>query len=334
MEHYPLTFEPVLLDKIWGGHRLSELFPDKAIDPSRAVGESWELTARSDHDSIIANGIHAGRTINALIEEDPEGIVGAAALEAGRGRFPLLYKFLDASKTLSVQVHPDDDYGLAHGDDLGKMEAWYILAADPGATIIKGVKPGCSAASFRALLDDQRLEECLNAFEVEAGDCVFLPPRTLHAIGSGLVLFEIQQSSDITYRAYDWGRPGIDGQPRELHVAQVMEVTDFNPPAVNTEPIERSRRSFQVTRLTECSYFVLEDVRTADAFTVTAPEDRFAVLTIAEGAGHLGTDDLHFGPGHTIMLPPSVACTVRPESPADILVSYVPPAGDVVQAGA
>jgi mannose-6-phosphate isomerase len=326
MEMYPLKLKPVFLEKIWGGTNLSSMFPEKGAPHDARIGESWELTVREDHSSVITNGPFAGRSLLELTQESGEQLAGKAALEAGRGRFPLLYKFLDANTLLSVQVHPDDDYALEHNNDLGKMEAWYILSAHDDARIVKGMKEGFGKEEFVSLLEQEKLEECLNMFSVSSGDLVFLPPKTLHTLGNGLVIFEIQQSSDVTYRAYDWGRVGDDGKPRELHKDQVFDVADFCPPDTDTEKTERPESSDYRITLVDCAYFVLEEAAASSPFSITAPDDKFISLTVIEGSGSIqGKERDHFIPGETLMIPPDITASVIPDTAVKMLVSYVPP---------
>ena len=327
MDIYPLKFEPVFLEKIWGGFNLNTLFPDKCVPSDVNTGEIWELTARDDYSSVIANGSLAGKTLRELVAEEGKAVAGEHALESGNGRFPILYKFLDAAKQLSVQVHPDDRYAEEHNNDLGKMEAWYILQADEDAKIVKGLKPGYGKDDFRKLLEEERLDECLNMFSVRPGDVVFLAPQTLHTLGNGVVLFEIQQSSDVTYRAYDWGRMGTDGKPRELHVEQVFDVADFNPPIHSVEPVERPDQQEYVLTLIDCPYFMLDEVKTVSGFQIGVPDDRFIAMTVIRGTGVVVHDsDVGYRAGDTLLLPPGLECSVRPDGDSIILVSYVPPA--------
>lgn len=327
MTVYPLKFEPVFLEKIWGGTHLSRLFPGKYIPSEKNTGEIWELSARDDHPSVVLNGPFEGKTFGDLISEYGEAVAGKRALEAGRGNFPLLYKFLDAAGLLSVQVHPEDSYAQEYANDLGKMEAWYILDAEEDARIVKGLKPGYGKDDFKKLLEEERLDECLNTFSVSPGDVVFIPPKTLHTLGSGVLLFEIQQSSDVTYRAYDWGRTGSDGKSRELHVDHVFRVADFNPPANTVEPIERPDQEEYITALINCPRFVLEEVKAVSDVRICVPGDRFIAVTALRGNGTLlSSSDTQYAVGDTILLPPGLECVLSPRSETLLLLSYVPPA--------
>jgi len=329
MDIYPLKFEPVILEKIWGGTDFCRMFPGKGVSSDIRAGEIWEIAARKDCSSVVANGPLAGKTLSGLVAEHGNAIAGERALDSGKGRFPLLYKFLDAADQLSVQVHPDDGYAEEHENDLGKMEAWYILDADKDARIVKGLKPGFDREDFKKLLEEGKLDECLNMFGVASGDVVFIPPRTLHTIGGRIVLFEIQQNSDVTFRAYDWGRTGTDGKPRQLHIDQVFDVADFNPPLRTVEPVERPDTEEYTAVLVDCPYFILEEAKIVSGFEMCAPADRFLALTVVKGEGtFVHVPEVVYRTGDTVLIPPGLECTVQPDAKTVMLVSYVPPAAD------
>jgi mannose-6-phosphate isomerase len=330
MDHRPLSLAPIFLEKVWGGTRLAGLFPAKGVPAGRPVGEAWELAARPDHASRVAAGPYAGATLAELVARFGPDLTGTRGRAEGDGRFPLLGKFIDAAEDLSLQVHPDDAYALAHTGDLGKMEAWYVIDAGPGARIIKGLRPGSGRDDFKRLLDAGRVAECLNAFPVKAGEVVFLPPRTLHAIGAGLVLFEIQQNSDVTYRAWDWGRTGTDGRPRTLHVDQVLEVADLAPPDRNTEPLPPPVRG-RPRLLVDCRYFVLEELRAAGPGLVRAPADRFMALTAVRGEGRL--DGMPVAAGNSFCLPAGSRARLEPGPDLVLLAAMVPPRVDWLAEG-
>ncbi len=224
---YPLLFTPVLKDYVWGGRNLERVL-GRELPPGR-VAESWEVAAHDDGTSTVANGPYAGlplTAVHALLGLDLIGRRNAWAQE--RGKFPLLVKLLDANDKLSVQVHPDDDYALAHeGNELGKTEMWLVLHARPGARLIIGLRRGVSAPQFRQAIDSGTLEECLHTVTVKAGDFVCVPSGTVHALLEGVVMAEIQQNSNTTYRVYDWKR-AANGQARPLHVQKAMDVINFN----------------------------------------------------------------------------------------------------------
>lgn len=266
MKHfYPLLFEPILKSYIWGGRNLARL--GRALPPDTKVAESWEIAGHADGDTVIADGPYAGRTLTDLHAELGLDLIGRRNMWAQeRGKFPLLVKLLDAEESLSVQVHPDDDYALAHeGNELGKTEMWVVLHADPGAELILGVTAGTTRAAFRAGIANDRLEPFLRRVPVKVGDHVCVPAGTLHAIGRGLILAEIQQNSNTTYRVYDWGRVGADGRPRPLHVDKALDVINFDQggPAVCPPALIADDAGVRRWELCRNRYFVTERLELA-----------------------------------------------------------------------
>lgn len=223
---YPLLFEPVLKDYIWGGRNLAERL-GRSLPPGR-VAESWEIAAHDDGASIVRNGRFAGQTLTAVYAALGLSLIGTNnAWAQERGKFPLLVKLLDAHDRLSVQVHPDDEYALAHeGNELGKTEMWVVLYAEPGAQVILGVRAGTTAEAFRAAIAAGTLERYLHTVDIRPGDAVCVPSGSVHAILGGALIAEIQQNSNTTYRVYDWNRTA-DGRARELHVDQGLDVINF-----------------------------------------------------------------------------------------------------------
>ncbi len=220
MPNYPLLLRPVSKEIIWGGSRLKSDYGKSA--PFEKIAESWELTVRPDENSIIANGKYAGMTLEQFIASDHARIMGTNG--AKYARFPLLIKFIDAADKLSIQVHPDNEYALAREGELGKTEMWYIMDCEPGAKLVYGLKEGCSAEDFARAVEENRTEEMLNFVPVQKGDVYFIPAGQVHAIGAGILIAEIQQNSNVTYRVYDYNRPGADGKPRPLHTAKAVDV--------------------------------------------------------------------------------------------------------------
>ena len=220
---YPIQFVPRVKERVWGGHRLAELFkkPNLGTAP---VGESWEVSDRLGDESVIANGPLAGRSIRWLLENCGEEVFGRPVLNGER--FPWLAKILDARDDLSLQVHPPARIAAQMGGE-PKTEIWYIAAADPGAVLYVGLKHGVTRAEFERRIADGTVSDCFHRIAVEPGDVMFLPSGRVHALGKGIVIFEIQQNSDTTYRVFDWNRVGLDGCPRELHVPQSLASIDF-----------------------------------------------------------------------------------------------------------
>ncbi len=223
---YPLLFEPVLKDYLWGGRTL-ETQLGRTIPPG-IVAESWEIAAHPDGATIITNGSYAGRSLVSLHDELGIDLIGTNSMWAQeRGKFPLLVKLLDANDKLSVQVHPDDPYALEHeGNELGKTEMWVVLHAEPGAAINLGVKAGTTRERFAAALEDGTLDSMLHVLPIQTGDVVCIPSGSIHALLGGSLIAEVLQNSNTTYRVFDWNRL-TDGQPRELHVAKALDVINF-----------------------------------------------------------------------------------------------------------
>ncbi len=221
---YPLRFEPVFQERVWGGQRLAELF-QKQIPGDAPIGESWEVTDRPEAVSTIKNGPLTGKDLHWVMENHPKELLGKAS--AQKGRFPLLVKILDARERLSLQVHPPDEVAAKLGGE-PKTEMWYIIDARPGAQLYVGLKKGVTRDEFERRLREGSVAECFHAVPVKAGDAMFLPSGRVHAIGEGIVLFEVQQNSDTTYRVFDWNRVGLDGKPRALHIDESLASIDFN----------------------------------------------------------------------------------------------------------
>ena len=222
---HPLTFRPIFKERVWGGHEIERLY-GKKLPSGKLIGESWEISDRPGDAGIIANGPLAGRDLRWLMENHATEILGAAKPATGN-RFPLLCKILDAREKLSLQVHPPADKAGELGGE-PKTEMWWIADAVPGAELYVGLRRGVTRAEFEKKIQDGSVAECFHRISVKAGDAMFLPSGRVHSISAGIVIFEIQQNSDTTYRVFDWNRVGLDGKPRELHIAESLASIDFN----------------------------------------------------------------------------------------------------------
>src|SRR5664279_2649880 len=251
-ELYPLKFETVLKEKVWGGNALVSTFNKKSTG-SQQVGESWELSAVADNQSVISNGFLAGNNIEELIEVYMGDITGDAIFEKFGNEFPLLIKFIEAQQDLSIQVHPDNDLAKKRHKAYGKTEMWYVLECKKGSKIYTGFKEGVTKKIYEEALMNGKTEEIMNVESVEAGDAFFTPAGRVHAIGAGIVLVEIQQTSDITYRIFDWNRKGSGKEKRELHTELALDAIDFNQAGENKIRTRPELNKFE--NLVNCEYF-------------------------------------------------------------------------------
>ena len=256
---FPFSVSPRIVDVVWGGHRLGTLL-GRALPIDRPIGETWEV----HDDDLIEDGPFVGQSLATLARAMPKELLGTRSTDRDpRGpAFPLLLKFIDAAGTLSVQVHPDDAYARQNeAGQLGKTESWYILEADPGAKLYFGLRDGVDRHGLASAINQNRLEPHLTALAVQPGDVMYVPAGTVHAIGAGVTLLELQQSSTITYRLYDWGRLGTDGKPRTLHIAQSLDVIRFSQPRMHaTQPLRVSDSNGERVLLTAGPYFLLEEL--------------------------------------------------------------------------
>jgi mannose-6-phosphate isomerase len=295
----PLKFTPIIKPLPWGGRKLETLF-GKALPDGVPCGESWEVVDLPGDQSVVAAGPLAANPLSSLVETRPDELLGEAPLLMGR--FPVLFKLIDATQTLSVQVHPDEQAaGRIGGGARPKTEAWYILQADPGAVLYLGVKAGVGRPELRRALETGTVGDLLMPVEVQAGDFIYLPSGSLHAIGSGVVLAEIQQASDTTYRVFDWNRMGLDGKPRQLHVEEALESIDFDlrgkPP--HAGPLS-GRPGIR------CKLFSYERVALGAGSETPLEAGRPRIVCCIEGAGAVGgtgTEPLAIRAGETCLIP-------------------------------
>ena len=269
---YPLRFEPLLKQYLWGGRRLGTVL-NKPIGDGDDYAESWEVVDHESGQSVVCNGELAGKTLKELLVEHGPELLGR---HHPVDRFPLLFKFLDANRQLSVQVHPDDA-GAARlsPPDLGKTEAWVIMSAEPGSYIYAGLKRGFDRPALEREVARQTTELCLHKVHPQAGDCIFIPAGTVHAIGPGLVVAEIQQASNTTFRLFDWNRVGKDGQSRELHIEQALDAIDYGRGPV--DPRKPVQLEAGCEQLVACEKFVLNRWQLTDSKAIGAP-DTFQIL--------------------------------------------------------
>ncbi len=307
MNVHPLVFQPIFKPKIWGGRRL-ETTLGKRLPPDEPIGESWEVADLEDDQSVVTAGPAAGMVLGQLVKEWGTELLGRA--ELFEGRFPLLIKFLDANDNLSVQVHPDEAMARRLGGRVRvKNEAWYVIDAEDTGFIYRGVKQGVDAAALKAAIARNDCESVLNRIPVRKGHCYYLPSGTIHALGAGVLVAEVQTPSDITYRVYDFNRvDATTGKPRDLHLEKALECINFS-----TDPIQGERKQHvaslwtQVTSLVRSDSFVIERVRMVDGVEQALSYDEMVIWIVLEGSGSLRCDavaqPIPFNAGDTVVLP-------------------------------
>lgn len=320
----PLTFEPLLKRIRWGGRRLGTLLA-KQIGPESDYAESWELADHADGQSRVASGPLMGMTLSALIRNHPKELLGR---QAGATQFPLLIKFLDANDWLSLQVHPDDRLATKYNPaERGKTEAWVVLDAQPDSRLCAGLNPGMTQELLHQGLTTGAIENSLNLLPVRAGDCIFVPAGTVHALGPGIVLAEVQQQSNLTFRLYDWGRVDASGKPRPIHIQEALACTDFaRGPVFPVQPVVLRDEWHRFEELVRCDYFVIHRHKVAEPFHIVT-DDRFRILMSIHGnatvtAAH-GSVRLQLG--STVLLPACAGrATVCPDGPVVMLEVFCP----------
>ncbi len=299
---YPMKLDPIIKDNIWGGIKLRTLFNKQSQLPRLA--ESWELSCHKDGQSIITNGEFQGFTLSAYIDIVGKSVLGSEC--ESFEQFPVLIKFIDAEDSLSVQVHPDDSYALIHEGEQGKTEMWYILDCIEQAEIIYGFNRRVSKKEFLERIGNNTLNEVLNSIPVKRGDVFFIKAGTIHAIGKGIVIAEIQQSSNSTYRVYDFNRVGSDGRTRELHIEKALDVTIMEP----VEAVEENSHliifeGYTSRCLASCKYFIVELLNVGTHALLRADLKSFHSLTCVEGRFRLESSGtiLQIETGNTVFIP-------------------------------
>lgn len=300
---YPMKLIAPLKDYLWGGMRLKDEYGKETA--LTKVAESWELACHKDGRSVIANGAAQGQTLEAWLTATGKDALGTRAEKFSY--FPLLIKFIDAHDNLSVQVHPGDDYALRVEGEYGKTEMWYVMDAAPGAELFYGFQHEITKEEFRRRIEESTLLDVVRRVPVKKGDVFFIPAGTLHAIGKGILICEIQQNSNTTYRIYDYGRVGTDGKPRDLHIDKALDVVRLAPAtqrAASSPPIDIFSGA-EVRLLAACDYFTVYHLSIASKCSLTAGTDSFHALTVLDGSLILRaeTEDLHIQKGESVFLP-------------------------------
>jgi mannose-6-phosphate isomerase len=330
-ELHPLLFEPQLRHYVWGGRSLETLY--SRVLPPGPTAESWEISGHAEAPTRVINGSFAGRTLPELVDRLGVRLIGERSLaQPGDVRFPLLVKLLDAQRDLSIQVHPDDAYALAHENgERGKVEAWYILAAQPNGSVAYGLVPGTDRETLSAAVAEGRVADLLGYLPVSAGDCVYVPAGTVHAVMAGTVLAEIQQTSDATYRLFDWGRLGNDGKPRALRIAQALDTIAWGaqgPGTVSPRVLEKAQ-GMRRWGLVECPQFTIEkiDLEPGASWAGCCSGETFEIWGCIEGTVSLyGGGLLDLGAVRFALLPAELGhYCITARSTASLLRAYIGP---------
>ena len=299
-ESYPLQFEPILKERIWGGEKLKTVL-NKPIT-SQITGESWELSTVEGDVSIVSNGVLKGKSLTELIENHPEEVLGTAVYKKFGKQFPLLFKYLDAKTDLSIQVHPNDELAKIRHNSFGKTEMWYIMQADENARIIVGFKEKSNAKEYVAHLENKTLLDLLEEVNVKTGDVFFLETGTVHAIGAGLVVAEIQQTSDITYRLYDFDRVDADGNLRELHIDLALDAINYDKVETHKTYAKETNKS---NEMVNCPYFTTNYLPLDGTIKVSKTSESFTVYMCTEGVFQLEYNQItyNYKKGDTLLIP-------------------------------
>ncbi|WP_144893107.1 type I phosphomannose isomerase catalytic subunit [Flavobacterium tiangeerense] len=319
MQFYPLQFEPILKERIWGGEKLKNVL-GKSIT-STITGESWELSAVAGDVSVVANGFWKGKSLMALLEEFPEEILGTRVYEKFGLQFPLLFKYLDAREDLSIQVHPNDALAQARHQSFGKTEMWYVMQADEDAKIIVGFKNNSNAGEYVSSLKNKTLLSILDQKKVFVGDVFFLETGTVHAIGAGMVVAEIQQTSDITYRIYDFDRVDATGNTRELHVDLALDAINYNRVDTQRHYLKEVNLSNEMVR---CPYFTTNFLPLDGEVSISKTNESFTVYMCVDGNFSLELNEkvYQYKKGDTLLIPAYISAFVI-SGKASILEIYI-----------
>ena len=304
MKLYPLQFQPILKDRIWGGTKL-KTYLNKPIT-SEITGESWEISTVENDVSLIANGTLKDKSLNEIINESPEEVLGTKVYQQFGKQFPLLFKYLDAREDLSIQVHPNDALAAKRHNSFGKTEMWFVMQADTDARLIVGFKEKSSPEEYLKSLENKTILDILDTKVVQKGDVFFLETGTVHAIGAGTVIAEIQQTSDITYRLYDFDRVDAQGNTRELHVDLALD-------AINYGVVDAEKKYSKIVNtfntVVDCNYFTTNFIPLDGTVSVTKNGQSFTVYMCVEGSFSLTYqgEEYHYKVGDTVLLPAQIA---------------------------
>ena len=318
---YPLKFQPILKDKIWGGQKLQQIL-NKPTSSTEA-GESWEISDVEGDTSVVSNGTMTGTSLKSLMELHTTDLLGHKNFQQFGTKFPLLIKFIDAKSDLSVQLHPNDALAKARHNSFGKTEMWYVVQADPDSNLIVGFNQPMTKELYLKHLEAKTLESILNFDTVEAGDTYFIEVGRIHAIGAGVLLAEIQQTSDITYRVYDWDRVDSKGNHRELHNDIALEAFDFDMP--DNYIVNYSRDAQTSTELVSCPYFTTNVLEVKTSLLVENNHDSFMIYMCVEGSAIVKIEghQTEFSKGETVLIPAGIKSFSISANHAKLLEVYI-----------
>lgn len=319
---YPLKFKPILKPKVWGGDRLTSVLKKEASD--ELIGESWEISAVKGDVSVVDNGPLSGKGLDELIDSYGGQLLGERVFQKYKGKFPLLFKFIDAREDLSVQLHPDDQLAQKRHESFGKTEMWYIVDTTPEARLIVGFNQEMDKSKYLEHLANGTLVEILNSEKIKPGDTYFIAPGTVHAIGAGTLLAEIQQTSDITYRIYDWNRPDVNGEMRELHTDLALDAIDF---ASENALQQFDEKDNEAVLLCKSEYFETNKLSLTRSLTRNIDNrDSFSVYMCVEGDVVLESGDWNvpLNKGETVLVPAALKEVRLDTKSVTLLEIYIP----------
>ncbi|MEC0213866.1 class I mannose-6-phosphate isomerase [Paenibacillus ehimensis] len=321
MKPYPLQCKPEFKERVWGGRALEQFGLEL---PEGPIGEGWMIGDHPNGTTTVVNGKLAGMGLDQIREQYGSEFFGSKGFSEKNGRFPLLIKLLDCQDDLSVQVHPNDHYERLPQGELGKTEMWYILDAKPGAKIIYGLKDGVTREQLAQAIVQNRILDCLNQVTAEAGDSFYIPAGTVHALGAGVLVAEIQQNSDSTYRLYDYDRLGLDGKPRELHIEDSLNVIAYENSGATYMKTNLNASGEWLT-LARSPFFVTEKGRVEGSWPLQTSPESFVIHIICEGTGSIRWADgeLNVKPGECYLLPANLG-SYSLEGSMTVLRSYLP----------
>ncbi len=318
---YPLKFTPILKDKIWGGQKLKTILNKNSDLPN--VGESWEISDVEGDTSIVNNGSLKGKSLKDLLDVYKEELIGKHNYKTFKNKFPLLIKFIDAKEDLSIQLHPNDELAAKRHNSFGKTEMWYVFQADPGSNLIVGFNQEMTPEKYLKHLNDKTLTQILNFDEVKEGDTYFVEVGRVHAIGAGVMVAEIQQTSDITYRVYDWDRVDSEGNERELHNDLAIDAFDFDMP--DNFRVTYDKTPNQSNEMVSCPYFTTNYLRINQTLQKENNHDSFIIYMCVDGDAEItanGSSE-HIKKGETMLLPAAIKQFEISSKNATLLEVYV-----------